>query len=401
MGKVMEISKQLQAADGTLVSYRPLNLLVMQSTCFCNIDCSYCYLPNRQISKRMTTETTDAVFSDLVTAPFVGTRFTVVWHAGEPLTAGISFYQHALKSSKRLAERNCKVSHSIQTNATLIDDEWCELFRDPDIRIGVSLDGPAFLHDKNRKNRLGAGTHARVMRGIEHLRRHGINFHVICVLTRDSLEYPDELFEFFSSAGIKRLCFNIDEIEGAHTGSTMEVPDAIDFFRKFLGQFYELSKDSGMEIREFDSLRRLIYSGQYHHVNNQCMPFSIISVATDGNFSSFSPELLSMSHSSYDHFIFGNIHKGSFVSMLDSPHFRRVHADIQAGTAKCQTNCEYFALCGGGAPSNKVFENGTFDSTQTLFCRFSKQAVIDVVLPKIEKELGIYEDLDQSSFFFE
>ena len=79
----------LRASDGRLVEYSPLQLLVMQSTPLCNIDCAYCYLPDRQNPKRMRMETVDAVYSDLMTARFVGKQFTTVWHAGEPLTLSL------------------------------------------------------------------------------------------------------------------------------------------------------------------------------------------------------------------------------------------------------------------------------------------------------------------------
>ncbi|MGB8507830.1 MAG: radical SAM protein, partial [Pyrinomonadaceae bacterium] len=195
------------------MGYKPLDLLVMQPTSFCNLDCTYCYLPNRHIAKRMSYETVDAVFTDLATAPFLGQRLTVVWHAGEPLAAGLPFYFRVVDSSKQLEIRRCHVTHSIQTNATLINDEWCEFFKSHNFRLGVSLDGPSFLHDTARKTRAGKGTHAQVMRGVECLQRHGINFYALCVLTRKSLNHAEDIFEFFTSRGIERLCFNIEEVE--------------------------------------------------------------------------------------------------------------------------------------------------------------------------------------------
>jgi uncharacterized protein len=114
-----------------------------------------------------------------------------------------------------------------------------------------------------------------------------------------------------------------------------------------------------------------------------------VSVDVEGNYSTFSPELLTMSHPRYGHFTFGNIHRDPVVSILDSSHFRWVHREIEAGLGRCRTTCEYFGLCGGGAPSNKAFENETFDSAETTYCRLAKKAVIDVVLPTIENELEI------------
>jgi uncharacterized protein len=187
---------------------------------------------------------------------------------------------------------------------------------------------------------------------------------------------------------LHHICFNIDEIEGVNMRSSMQAEDAMEAYRKFLSEFYDLAKGTPIEVREFLSLKRLIFSNKYDRLSSQCAPFSVVSVDAKGNFSTFSPELLSMQHPRYEHFVFGNVHKESIAFISESPHFQTIYAEIMMGVERCRRSCRYFALCGGGAPSNKVFENGTFDSTETTFCRMTKQAVIDVVLTKIEEELG-------------
>lgn len=376
-----------------LLSDARLHLLVMQPTSFCNLDCSYCYLPGRYKNNRMSLETVDAVFTDLLAAPFLGQRLSIVWHAGEPLTVGRDFYAEAIKSAYRLKIRNCNVSHSIQTNGTNINEEWCKFFRHHKVRVGISLDGPAFLHDRSRKTRNGKGTHAAVMRGVECLQRNGVQFHALCVLTNESLNHADELFEFFTSIGLTQLGFNIEEVEGCHAESSLAATDIERDCRRFFDQFYDLCAGGNIQVREFQALRRLILSGRYDQPNTQCTPFSILSVDIDGNFSSFSPELLSNSHSNYGHFVFGNIHRDSFISMLRSRHFQRVLSEINSGVARCRESCEHFVLCRGGAPSNKVFENGTFDSTETMYCRLAKKALIEVCMNKIETEMGQFTNI--------
>lgn len=335
----------------------------------------------------MSLETVSKVFERLVESPLIGDRFTTVWHAGEPLTAGVDFYRKSSVLSKEILSKECIVRHSVQTNATLIDEDWCGWFKDEEVRVGVSIDGPAFINDRNRKDRFSRGTHERAMQGIRFLKRHDIPFHVICVLTRFSLDYPEELFAFFESIGTRCVCFNIEEIEGIHVGSSMEDSDAPERFKTFFRRFLELSIPARMMVREFSNLRSLILSGVYDEVNGLCTPYSVLSVAANGDFGTFSPELLTMKHDLYQDFIFGNLNESGFMNMLDSDNFRKVHSSIQKGVDRCRSQCGYFPLCGGGAPSNKIFENGTFDSTETIFCRFSKKAVIDVVLPMVEKQV--------------
>ncbi len=102
----------------------------------------------------------------------------------------------------------------------------------------------------------------------------------------------------------------------------------------------------------------------------------------------FSPELLGLTSEDYGDFTFGNVVTDSFDSIISKPKFVAVARDIAAGIHRCRETCEYFAYCGGGAPVNKYFENGSFDSTETMFCRLSTQAVLNVVLEKLEAKVA-------------
>lgn len=155
--------------------FGPIQLVVIQPTTFCNLDCDYCYLPNRQLRYKLSLDLLDPIFEKIFASQLVGEEFTVVWHAGEPLTIPIAFYEAAFQKidhlSRQLNSNQCTISHSIQTNGTLIDQAWCDLIRKYKIRIGVSLDGPAFIHDAHRKTRKGTGTHVSTMRGASFLQK--------------------------------------------------------------------------------------------------------------------------------------------------------------------------------------------------------------------------------------
>ncbi len=118
---------------------------------------------------------------------------------------------------------------------------------------------------------------------------------------------------------------------------------------------------------------------------HEITPLAIISVDCHGRFSSFSPELLGLPSADYGDFVLGRVAEDDFASVLETPKFRAIQADIDAGVERCRQECSYFALCGGGAPVNKYFENGTFVSTETLFCRLNRQALLEVVLDKLEQ----------------
>ena len=364
----------------------PLDLLVLQPTPFCNIDCSYCYLPDRRNKNRMSEDTLERVFERVFASDIVRGPFTVVWHAGEPMVLPPTYYARAFAIGER-HNRGVTISHSFQTNGTLVDDEWCDLIERHGVRIGVSVDGPGFLHDRCRKTRRGGGTHAQVMQGIELLCRRGISFHVITVLTAAALDYPDEIYAFYVDNGIQHAGFNIEEIEGPNVHSSLSGTE--ERFRAFLGRFFDLVSAGGhaVRVREFDStLGALLDDSDPASLRtHQTAPYAIISVDCEGNFTSFSPELLGLRNEQYGDFVLGNVHRDSFAAASSSSAFHRLQRDIAVGVERCRGSCEYFDFCGGGAPVNKLCENGSFDSTETLFCRLNRKALVDVLLAKLPR----------------
>ena len=375
-------------------NFGPVKLVVIQPTTFCNLDCDYCYLPDRQLKLNFSLDLLEPIFKTLFESKFVDKRFTVVWHAGEPLTMPISFYQSAFDQIEQLNHKLSSgdriIEHAIQTNGTLINQAWCDLIKKYHVKIGVSLDGPAFIHDAHRKTRKGIGTHVGVMRGVSQLKENGIDFNVIAVLTGDSLNFPDEIFDFFVENEIRRIGFNIDELEGSNQSSSFSGDGVEDRYRAFMQRFLELTKnkDGYLQVREFDDTRDIIL-GKINVSQGQFVPFTMINIAYNGDFSTFSPELLSMESQKYSDFILGNVLKDTFESVCQTDKFKRMNRDIQAGVKLCQRTCQYFSVCGGGAPSNKYFENGSFNSAETLYCRYTTQILTDIILADLESSLGL------------
>jgi uncharacterized protein len=220
---------------------------------------------------------------------------------------------------------------------------------------------------------------------------------VIAVVTEQSLDHPDEVFNFFLENGIQNVGFNIEEIAGANQRSTLSPESVERKVRKFFERVFYLQKQAkgAIRIREFGRAFQSIiassnpYGLDLSKYNSQTTPFSIISVDTNGNFSSFSPELLGMKSGEYDDFCFGNMMKDELLSISKSEKFNRVLQDIEKGKQVCSQTCEYYLLCGGGAPSNKYYENGTFASGETMYCRNSIKAPLDIVLTDLESSLNI------------
>ncbi|WP_127084771.1 cyclophane-forming radical SAM/SPASM peptide maturase GrrM/OscB [Dulcicalothrix desertica] len=371
-------------------NYGSLGLVVIQATTFCNLNCGYCYLPDRESKKQFNLNLIEPLFKKILSSRFLGEELTVCWHAGEPLTVPISFYDTAINKINEVVDecndKKCLITQTIQTNGTLINQSWCDLFLKHKIDIGVSLDGPSFLHDAYRKTRTGLGTHASTMRGISYLQKNGIDVHVIAVLTQESLDYPNEIFQFFWDNGITEVGFNIEEIEGLNKSSSLKSSETETRFRNFINRFWELVVETNGEfkLREFEQLCGFIYTGERINKRDLNTPFAILNIDSQGNFSTFDPELLGVKTEIYGDFILGNIMQDTLESVCFTEKFQRMYTDVTAGVELCRSSCQYFGICGGGATSNKYWENGTMRSSETMACKYYQKIITDVILEKLE-----------------
>ena len=279
-------------------------MLVLQSTSFCNIDCSYCYLPNRSIKGRMSMRTIEKLFDSLTSIPFFES-LTVLWHAGEPLILGTAYYQDAFATIRGRKPDRLEIRHNFQTNGTLINQAWADFFRNNDICVGLSIDGPKYLHDRCRTTRANRGTFDQVVRGARILNDNEIPFHVITVLTRNSLRSARDLFDFYLEIGVSNVGFNIEEIEGNHCSSSLQGSSIDSEIRLFFDEFYGLCRISPgrLRVREFEGAFHAIVNPESQKYGNPLTePLRMLSVSVDGDLSTFSPELLGYRSDRYARF---------------------------------------------------------------------------------------------------
>jgi len=390
----------------------PVRLLVLQPTPYCNLDCDYCYLPSRDDRSRLSLDILDAALERVLESPYFGGPFTLLWHAGEPLTVPPAFYDAATARIHAALERHGlplhTVQQSLQTNGLTINEAWCDCFTRNNIHVGVSVDGPAFLHDVHRRTRTGRPSHAAVMRGIGWLQRRGVPFNVIAVLTADGLDHADALYDFFTESGITEVGLNMEETEGENQRSSLErVPESSETsesadvssgaastearYRRFMERVWQrtMAEPGRLNLREFDGITSLACSNERLSQTDMNTPFVIVNVDARGNVSSFDPELLAVHTERFGDFVFGNVLRDRLVDLAADAKFQAVQAEIAAGVDACRSSCAYFGLCGGGAGSNKYWEHGRFDGTETQHCRYRIQLVADVVLDGMERELGL------------
>ena len=378
-----------------------LELLMFQTTSFCNIACKYCYLADTNTKKRISIDTIRKTIENLLFDNLIGSVLNIVWHFGEPLTVPVSYYIEIHNVIAEILPSNISVNYFFQTNATLIDHEWCSFFKSFNTNICVSIDGPQFVNDFNRTDRNNNSTYAKAYRGINLLTQNNIRFTAISVISNNSLQYYKELYDFFSELNIVKWGINFEQklgsnlVSSLYTETTNEQEDInIHEFLKNIFN-YHIKANKKVKIREFAIAKSNLlnlpvdYYFKNENLSQLIYPFKIVSVDAMGNFSTFTPDLIDQKHHGYGDFLLGNVQEIGFIESTETDKFKFMYSTIMEGIEVCKANCKYFFVCGGGCPASKYSEHRTFNTSDTKFCTYTRKYPFDIILNELENALTI------------
>ena len=190
----MPIPRPATAPAGFHVMAKPTGAI-------CNLDCSYCFYldkealyPNDRF--RMREQVAKAYLTQLLEAHANAPEVTIAWQGGEPTLMGLSFFSEMVEFAQSLVRPHQRLSHTLQTNATLLDERWAAFLSEKGFLVGVSIDGPEVLHDAFRVDKKGRPTHARVLRGLRHLREHDVEYNILCSVHAANADHPREVYRF-------------------------------------------------------------------------------------------------------------------------------------------------------------------------------------------------------------
>jgi uncharacterized protein len=367
--------------------------LIVQGTSYCNLDCSYCYVPKsqRDAYAKLNDDKLIKLIDTLISDELLDDNVIIVWHAGEPLSAGIDFYENAIakiKSYLKQKKTHHHIAFGFQTNGTLLNDEWCNFIKKEKLFINISLDGPRHLHDENRTYRNKMGTFDHTMRGADLLRKHDIPFSILAVVTSKAMEEPKQFFDFFVDNNFKSFAISPDNSVAANHSVSLASPEGNISYKRFLTELWKLlseynnSNEDKITIREFQQIAaRLTSETPSDYVDNH--PASLIVMSADGDLFTCYPELINMSAGKYgDRFSFGNIETLSSVreAIINSSLIKSMYDDIKKGYQKCLNECEYYPVCGNARSVNKFNVFGTFNASETPDCIAEVKSLVDVVL---------------------
>ena len=372
----------------TTEQFCPIELVVIQPTSFCNMNCKYCYLTEqtRKTKNKIPLPLISTFFTKILSSKFLGERLVVSWHSGEPLVLGPNYYEDAIEVINQLRKRYCKadfeIIHDIQTNGTLIDEAWCSFFeKHRDIlTIGISCDGPAQLHDAYRRDWRDSGTFENTLNGMKLLIKNSIQFSLIAVVSPRTLDHPDEFFDFFYSyrASIAEFRFNLlDEFSDSGEYS-YEGSDKYYTFLKTILDRIESSeaKDEILNIKNFSYFYSRLFSSRDERLKQSAhyssLPFRALNIATNGDVSTFYAGLTidecTNVYGDNKGLVLGNLNYQSLDEIADSPKLRKIVQDFERSHLVCEEECPYFELCPGGYNLVKFNRHGTFEVAETPEC---------------------------------
>ena len=337
----------------TVATSEPFIVMAKPAGAICNLDCRYCYYLHKVDlfpageRFRMSDETLETYMRSFI-ASSPGPEVHFVWHGGEPTLLGVAFYRRAVELQRRHAPEGWPIINNLQTNGVALDDEWCAFLAAERFHVGLSLDGPAQLHDACRADKAGRPTHERVMRALRRLRRHGIEPDVLCTVNAVTAPHPVEVYRFFLDHGVTWLQF-LPVVQRAPGGGVSEwsvTPEALgDFLCAVFDEW--VRHDVGrIAVQTFEDAMR-VAMGQR----------AILCI-----FSETCGRMLAMEHDggvyACDHFVeperrLGEVASASLSELVDAPRqlaFGRAKRD--ALPAYCRA-CPVLAYCNGGCPKDR------------------------------------------------
>jgi uncharacterized protein len=175
----------------------------------CNVDCAYCYYRESHAGARgrhlLSLELLERFMAQYMAYIADVGSASLSWQGGEPTLAGLAFFERVVELEARYARPGTTIANALQTNGVLLDDRWGQFLRRYDVLVGISIDGPKEVHDELRRTRSGRGTFDDAMRGVDVLRRHGVEHNALCVVRPGNVERPAELLRFFRGQGFTHV----------------------------------------------------------------------------------------------------------------------------------------------------------------------------------------------------
>ena len=363
----------------------PLYVMLKPAGSLCNLNCDYCYYTEKGDMYRSCGAGNRMTISDELLEKFTRQyieaqtqpQVLFTWHGGEPLMRPISFYEKALRLQRQYA-RGHIIDNCLQTNGTLLTDEWCEFFRRNNFLIGISIDGPKEFHDEYRRTRTGGPSFDKVMRGIRLLNKHGVEWNAMAVVNDFNADYPLEFYRFFKSIGCRYIQFApiveriLPHADGRHLAAVDEDNgmQLADFsvtpgqWGTFLCTLFDewVKQDVGqMFIQLFDSTLA-------NWVGEQPGVCSMAKTCGHAGVMEFNGDVYSCDHFVFPQYKLGNIYTQTLVEMMYSERQLKFGQDKQDSLPRQCRECPWLFACNGECPKNRFVRTADGEPGLNYLC---------------------------------
>lgn len=389
-------------------TFGPIELVVLQGTSLCNLNCSYCYISaaRRRDKSALSLEALEIIFTRILSSRYLGPTLRVTWHSGEPLVMNPAYYAASidliLAIQQKYSASACRVHFSIQTNGTLFNLQWCDLFKQyrDVLSVGISCDGPAFLHDAHRVNWAGKPTHKRTEAGMRLLAEQGITHDVIAVVSAQGLRHPEALIAYFApfAHNIREFHFNLHDELALRQHDIEAVRRYADEYASFLRRLlamYETAKEPHRlpRMRNFSAFYERLFAddggGARYDARTMSHPFKSLTVQANGDVATFYAGLdaddCADLYGDGRGLMVGNLLREDLDRIADSAKLARIRADFERSHRRCEAGCDYYDLCSGGYNLVKIKRHGSFDALETPECRIHVKTFADTLLDDLRR----------------
>ena len=354
---------------------REFQVFVKPVGSICNLDCHYCYYLKKEHlypkgeSFRMPDDILEEyIVQHIEASPEPVIRFS--WHGGEPTVLGLDYFRQITALQRKHQPPNKRIANGMQTNGTLLNEEWCRFLAAEDFAIGLSLDGPQDMHDKHRVTKDQKPTFAQTMRGYELLQKHRVSCDILCVVNAHNVQYPLEVYRFFKQINASYVTFlpMVEPQPDADRGvSPLTVP--ADAWGDFLCAIFEEWRDQDIgqiKVQIFEEAARTAFDQEHSLCIFRPTCGDVPVVEHNGDFFSC------------DHFVdaehcLGNIRETSLVELLENPAQRAFgQAKLETLPSYCRA-CKVRDMCNGGCPKNRFIRTPDGEEGLNYLCQGYKR----------------------------
>lgn len=360
---------------------RPLYVMLKPAGAHCNLACDYCYYTEKL---KLYQNSSNHVMSDALLEKFIKEyiesqmtkEVLFTWHGGETFMRPISFYQRAVELQQRYAWGR-QIDNCIQTNGTMITDEWCRFLHDNHWLVGVSIDGPQRFHDEYRRNRMGAPSFVKVMRGIDLLNKYQVEWNAMAVVNDFNADYPLDFYHFFKQIGCHYIQFTpiVERIsthpDGRHLAAVEEQTTRLADFSitpEQWGRFTCAIFDEWVREDVGEYFIQLFDSTLANWMGEQPGVCSLAKTCGHAGVMEYNGDVYACDHFVFPQYKLGNISSNTLVEMMYSEKQQRFGKAKQDTLPRQCKQCPYLFACNGECPKNRFCKTRDGESGLNYLC---------------------------------